>query len=103
MIVEQRSYTLKPGATPEYMRLYEAEGLAIQEPILGKLIGWYTTDFGPLNQSIHVWGYDTYTERESRHAALNADHHWKNFVPKIVPLILRSENKTLIPAPWSPS
>ena len=103
MIVEQRTYTLKPGTTPEYMLLFETEGLAIQEPILGRLIGWYTTDFGQLNQSIHVWGYDTYTERERRRAALNADHKWNNFVPKILPLVLRLENKILIPAPWSPS
>ena len=82
MIVEQRTYTLKPGATPKYMRLYENEGLAIQEPILGRLIGWYTTDFGPLNQIVQVWGYDTYAERERRQAALNGDHRWKNFLSK---------------------
>ena len=102
MIVEQRTYTLTPGTTPEYLRLYKSEGLAIQEPILGQLMGWYTTDFGPLNQSIHFWGYDTYAEREHRRAALDADYQWKNFVPKILPLVLRQENKTLIPAPWSP-
>ena len=103
MIVEQRTHTLKPGTTPEYVRLYETEGLAIQESILGQLMDWYTTDFGPLNQSIHVWGYDTYAEREHCRAALDADYQWKNFVPKILPLVLRQENKTLIPAPWSPS
>ena len=103
MIIEQRTYTLKPGTTPEYLRLYKSEGLAIQEPILGQLMGWYTTDFGPLNQSIHVWGYDTYAERERRRAELNADHQWNNFVPKILPLILSQENKTLIPTTWAPS
>ena len=103
MIVEQRTYTLKPGATPEYLRLYEHEGLAIQEPILGRLVGWYTSDFGPLNQIIHMWGYESYAERERRRAALGADPGWRAFVAKIRPLIERQENKTLIPAPWSPS
>ena len=103
MIVEQRTYTPKPGATPEYMRLYEAEGFAVQEPILGRLIGWYTTDFGSLNQIIHIWGYDSYAERERRQAALGADRRWKNFLSRILPLVLRQESKTLIPAPWSPS
>ncbi len=103
MIVEQRTYTLKPGATGQYMRLYQDEGFAIQEPILGRLVGWYTTDFGPLNQIVHVWGYDSYAERDRRRAELGADPRWQGFLPKILPLVLRQENKTMIPAPWSPS
>ncbi len=103
MIVEQRTYTLKPGATGEYMRLYEAEGLAIQQPILGRLVGWYTTDFGPLNQIVHMWRYDSYAERDRRRAELGADPRWQGFLLKILPLVLRQENKTMIPAPWSPS
>ncbi len=103
MIVEQRTTTLKPGATPDYMRLYEDEGYAIQEPILGRLLGWYTSDFGALNQIVHVWGYESYAERERRRAELGGDPRWRAFLAKIRPLILRRESKTLIPAPWSPS
>ena len=103
MIVEQRTYTLKPGATSEYMRVYETEGFAIQEPILGRLVGWYTTDFGSLNQVIHMWAYDSYAERERRRAQLGSDPRWQDFLPKIQRLILRQENKTMIPAPWSPN
>ena len=57
MIVEERIYTLHPGKVPEYMRLYEQEGFKVQGPILGKLVGWYQTDFGPLNQIVHMWAY----------------------------------------------
>ena len=66
MIVEQRTYTLKPGATADYLKAYENEGFAIQEPILGRLVGWYTTDCGPLNQIVHMWAYDAYAERDRR-------------------------------------
>ena len=103
MIVEQRTYTLKPGTVPRYMRLYEEEGFAIQEPILGRLVGWYTTDFGPQNQIVHIWGYDSYAERERRRAELGGDPRWREFLRKILPLIERQESKTMIPAPWSPS
>ena len=102
MIVEQRTYTLHPGKVPEYMRLYEQEGFAIQGPILGNLVGWYTTDFGPLNQIIHMWGYDSYAERDRRRAELQKSTEWRSFVAKIMPLIRTQENKTLLPAPWSP-
>jgi hypothetical protein len=102
MIVEERIYTLHPGKVPEYMRLYEEEGFAIQKPILGNLVGWYFTDFGPQNQIVHMWGYDTYAERDRRRSALQNSDAWRAFLGKIRPLILRQENKTLIPAPWSP-
>ncbi len=102
MIVEERIYTLHPGKVPEYMRLYETEGFKVQAPILGRLVGWYVTDFGPLNQIIHMWGYDSYAERDRRRAELAANEDWQSFVGKIRPLIKTQENKTLLPAPWSP-
>jgi hypothetical protein len=102
MIVEQRTYTLRPGRVPEYMRLYEDEGFVIQAPILGNLLGWYYTDFGPQNQIVHMWGYDSYVERDRRRAELGKSAAWQGFLPKILPLILRQENRTLLPAPWSP-
>jgi len=102
MIVEERIYTLHPGKVPDYMRLYENEGFAIQEPILGHLIGWYYTDFGPQNQIVHIWGYDSYAERDRRRAELGKNADWQKFVARIRPLILRQENKSLLSAPWSP-
>ena len=64
MIVEERIYTLHPGKVPEYLRLYEAEGPASSEPILGNLVGWYTaTDIGELNLIVHLWGYEDLADR----------------------------------------
>ena len=60
MIVEQRTYTLHPGKVPEYLRLYQAEGMAIQTRILGRMVGYFTTEIGPLNQIVHMWGYDSF-------------------------------------------
>ena len=47
MIVEMREYTLAPGKVPEYFKLYEAEGMAIQREILGRNLGYYSTEIGP--------------------------------------------------------
>ncbi|MBM3485032.1 MAG: NIPSNAP family protein [Alphaproteobacteria bacterium] len=102
MIVEERIYTLKAGATPDYMRIYETEGLPIQTRILGNLVGWYTTDFGPLNQVVHMWGYADFADRTRRRAALAADKDWQIVLGKLRALILTQENKILSPAPWSP-
>ena len=34
MYVEKRTYTLHPGTTQQYLKLYEQEGLAVQTRIL---------------------------------------------------------------------
>ena len=56
VIVEERTYTLNTGKVPEYLRLYGEEGRAIQEPLLGHMVGWFTAnDIGELNQVVHMW------------------------------------------------
>ena len=102
MIVEERIYTLEVGKAPEYLRLYEQEGLAIQEPILGNLIGYFSSEIGDLNLIVHMWGYESYEERARRRAELVANEGWKAYVEKVRPFILRQENRILIPAPFSP-
>jgi hypothetical protein len=102
MIVEERIYTLEAGTAAQYLKLYEAEGIEIQKRILGNMVGYFSTEVGPLNQIIHMWGYDSFEDRMTRRAALGADPGWQAYIAKIRPLILRQENKILIPAPFSP-
>ena len=102
MIVEERIYTLYPGKAAEYLKLYQEEGLAVQTRILGRMIGYFTTEIGPLNQVIHMWGYDSFEERTRRRAELSKDETWLGYVAKIRPLIMTQENKILVPAPFSP-
>jgi NIPSNAP len=102
MIVEQRTYTLHPGKVGEYLSLYEQEGLAIQRPILGNLVGYFSTEFGPLNQLVHMWAYDDLAQRAERRAKLMGDARWQAYVKKVTPLVNIQENKLLIPAPFSP-
>jgi hypothetical protein len=100
MIVEERIYTLHIGKVPEYLKLYEAEGLEVQTRILGNLLGYYQVEFGPQNQIVHMWGYTDLADRTKRRAELVQDPDWKNYVPKIRPLVRWQENKLLLPAPF---
>jgi hypothetical protein len=100
MIVEQRTYTLHPAQAPVYLKAYQDEGLAIQKPILGRLVGYYQTEFGELNQVIHMWAYEDLAERTAKRAKLGADPAWQSYVAKVRPLIVKQENKLLIPAPF---
>ena len=102
MIVEQRTYVALPGRMMEYVGMYQAEGLAIQRPILGNLVGYFTTEVGTLNQIVHMWAYEDMADRAARRATLLSDPRWKAYSAKVTPLLLSQENKILVPASFSP-
>ena len=102
MIVEERTYHIHTGKLPELVRLYAEEGIAIQEELLGNLIGWFTVDVGELSSVVSMWGYESHGQREERRAALQADERWRTFLAKIQPLIHTQRNRILVPTSFSP-
>ena len=102
MIVEERSYHVHTGKLPELVRLYAEEGTHVQQERLGDLIGAFTVDVGDVSTIVHLWGYESYAERERRRALLQADQRWKDFLPKIQPLIHTQRNRIMIPTSFSP-
>ncbi|MDQ2858966.1 MAG: NIPSNAP family protein [Candidatus Eremiobacteraeota bacterium] len=100
MIVEQRTYALIPGKTAAYFELYAREGMQIQQQYLGKMLGYYSTDIGPVNEVVHMWGYEDHADRKARRDALQADPRWQAYVAQIVTLLVRQESRILVPAPF---
>ena len=80
MIIEQRTYRFKAGKIPTFMAIYQKTGLPIQERILGNLIGYFITEIGPLNETVHLWGYDTLNDRNERRANLGSNEEWMMFL-----------------------
>ena len=94
-----REYTLQAGKVPEYLQLYESEGLAIQREILGRMVGYYATEVGSaVNQVVHLWAYESFDDREQRRARLAADPGWQSYVKKIRPMIVAQRNRIMKPA-----
>lgn len=102
MIVEQRDYHVTTGKLGELVRLYETEGIAIQQEHLGGFIGAFTTDVGALSTYTSLWGYESYAEREARRARLQADERWQAFLARIQPLVHTQQNRILVPTAFSP-
>ena len=102
MIVEQRDYHVYTGKLPELVRLYESEGILLQNEILGGLIGAFTTDIGALPTYTTLWRYDSFAEREEKRARLQADERWKAFLAKVQPLMHTQQNRILVPTSFSP-
>jgi hypothetical protein len=102
LIVEERSYHVYTGKLAEVVRLYAEEGSPVQQEILGNLIGAFTVDVGDVSTIVHLWAYDSYAERERRRAILQADQRWKDFLPKLQPLIHTQRTRMLLPTSYSP-
>ncbi|MFC2969240.1 NIPSNAP family protein [Acidimangrovimonas pyrenivorans] len=101
MIFEKRTYRVSAGKAAEFLKLYEAEGLGIITKY-ARLVGCWTTESGPLNSIVFLWGYDSFAHRCEQRAKLGADADWQGFVPKILPYLEYQESVFLTPAAFSP-
>ena len=61
MIYEVRTYTLRAGATAEFEERYAKRLPARLKH--SPLAAFWHTEFGPLNQVIHVYPYDDLNQR----------------------------------------
>src|ERR1700704_3029962 len=96
MIYELRTYTLLPGKQPDYLKLNAEVGRKIRGDKYGKLEGSWTTEFGTLNQYVHLWAYPDLVERERLRGELSKnDAGSKACARRIRPLLLAQENKIL--------
>lgn len=102
MIVEERIYTFRIGGAGEFLRLYEERGLELQRRILGRMVGYFTTEFGTLHQIVHMWAYRDLAERAERRALLAAEPAWQEFQKDTAGLIVKQENRLLMPTRFSP-
>ncbi len=102
MILDERTYTIRPEHVRDYLRLYEAEGMALQVSHLGDLVGWFTTDTGVVNQVVHMWRYADAGERERRRAAMEADPAWWAFRARTSHFVIEMRSRILRPTWFSP-
>jgi hypothetical protein len=97
MIVELRTYQLKPRAVPEAEKRF---GEALPPRVkMSPLAGFWHTEVGALNQIMHMWPYSDMNERTRIRAEAVKAGIWP---PPIGEFIDSMESKILIPAPFSP-
>ena len=104
MIIDHRTYSFHPGKLPAWLQLFEQKGLPIQKRHLGRLIGFFVTEVGPLNQVVFMWAYDSMGDREDRRANMEADPEWTAFKKETggSGALKSQENKILVPTSFSP-
>lgn len=98
MIHELRTYTLVPGTQAQYLKLSAEMGRRIRGDRYGKLEGFWTTEFGTLNQVVHLWSFTDLGERARLRAELQQNTEWtQGYLGQVRPMLVAQENKILIP------
>jgi hypothetical protein len=98
MIIEVRTYQLKPGSVAEVEKRF-GEGLPAREK-LSKLTALWHTDVGPLNEITHIWTYDSLEQRMAIRGEAVKTGVWP---PPIREFIVSMQSEIFIPAPFSPA
>lgn len=104
MIVEHRTYTFRPGTLQPWMKKYETEGLPIQKRHLGHFMGIFTTEFGNIHQTVMLWAYDSFEDRDRRRGAMADDPAWQKYIGDIwsMDAIQSQEVRLLKPSAFTP-
>jgi len=104
-LYELRTYQLYVGKMGEAVKLYQELGFpALQKGGHDKkLVGYFQTDTGMVNQLIHLWKFDDDNDRRAHWAGVFANKDFvEGFASKFRPLVMTQEVKLMTAAPWGP-
>ena len=104
VLVDHRTYRLKPGSVPAYLDLYQQNGMAAQTRHLGQPLAYLFSETGELNTLVHLWAYEDAADRARKRANMLADPEWQKYVRLNADAGLLLEQRTclMIPAPFAP-
>lgn len=85
-----------------HLKKYENEGLATQTRLLGQPVLFATTETGPQNSYVHIWGYESAAHRAEVRAVMQADRDWTDYIKSAneTGYVVSQENRLLVPAPF---
>jgi hypothetical protein len=104
VLLDHRTYRIKPGMVQAHLELYEKYGLAAQTRHIGQPVAYLYAESGDLNTIVHIWAYDSAADREQKRAKMAADPEWQNYLKKNAEAgyLLEQRTKLMIPAKFAP-
>jgi hypothetical protein len=104
VLVDHRTYRVKPGTLNAHLELYEKHGFAAQTRHLGQPLAYLYAESGDLNTIVHIWAYEDAADRAKRRAAMAADPDWQNYLRLSAEAgyLQEQTTKLMIPAKFAP-
>ena len=97
MIYEFRTYDLKPRTLSQYDTILK-DALSGGRREYSRLFGYWYTEFGPLNQALHVWPYNDLNERAEIRQKVNGVGNWP---PATASILAAQAADIYYPAPFN--
>jgi hypothetical protein len=104
VIVDVRTYRVKPGMAQAQMDVYEKYGLATQIKYCGEPIAYLSAESGDLNTLVHLWAFQDAGDRAQRRAAMTKEPNWHEYVRKNAEngYIVDQRTSLMVPAKFAP-
>ncbi|QND72878.1 NIPSNAP family protein [Tardiphaga robiniae] len=100
MLIDHRTYSVRPGTLHKQIALYERYGLAPQTRHFGSPLAYLIAETGDVNSYVHIWIYADIVDRSRRRAALMNDGEWQTYLEKAgeAGYVIKQESKLMTPA-----
>uniref|UniRef100_UPI00358F7D67 protein NipSnap homolog 3B-like isoform X3 n=1 Tax=Myxine glutinosa TaxID=7769 RepID=UPI00358F7D67 len=97
---EIRKYGIKPDKFLEFLQRTE-ENIHLRTAY-SHMLGYWTVDHGELNQVVHIWPYESYTQRTGVRTALAKDAQWMDrYILKVLPILTWQQSEVAYLVPWA--
>ena len=96
-VIDLRIYTIRPRSMPQYLKLFEELALPVARRHFGEPLGYYVTQIGPLNQVVHLWGFESLADLEQRQAAVAGDPEFAKYLAATEGLVVAQEDRIMRP------
>jgi len=97
MIYEFRTYDLKPRTLGQYDATLK-KSLSAGRLEHSRLFGYWYSEFGLLNQALHIWPYDDLQQRTEVREEVNGIDFWP---PATADLLTAQNTEIYLPAPFN--
>ena len=82
MLLDHRTYTVRPGTLRKQLALYEQYAFPVQKRYFGEPLAWLVAETGDVNSYVHIWVYEDAADRARKRAAMMGDAEWQTYLEK---------------------
>ncbi|HEU5019633.1 MAG TPA: NIPSNAP family protein [Pseudolabrys sp.] len=104
MLIDLRTYTVRPGTMSAQLSLYEKFAYPVQLRYMGEPLFYLTAETGELNTIVHGWVYESAGDREAKRGKMAQDPDWKVYLAENTKAgnIVAQRTSLMTPAPFAP-
>lgn len=98
-LVDHRIYTIRLRKMPQFLEVFNRLAMPVLRETLGTPLGFYVSHVGPLNQFVHLWGYDDLADYERRCLARDTHPDFPAYLRASEDLIVAQETRLIKAVP----